>query len=130
MQYFRRKLDDKNRLTIPVELRADFEGGAVLTPGFDNYLHIYPKAVWENDMQAALSGSWKSSDALPAIIDRDLADLTDQLTDGMVETQLDSKQGRITLDQDLLDYAKVASAGEIVATKMPGGYWRIKRPRR
>ena len=45
VDYFERKLDDKRRLTIPAELRAEFESGVVVTRGFKQYLHIYPKSV-------------------------------------------------------------------------------------
>ncbi len=40
--YFERKLDDKRRLTIPAELRAEFASGVVLTRGLVNistYIH-------------------------------------------------------------------------------------------
>jgi DNA-binding transcriptional regulator/RsmH inhibitor MraZ len=30
MDFFERKLDDKNRLTIPAEVRHEFEGGRVI----------------------------------------------------------------------------------------------------
>ena len=130
MQYFKRKLDDKNRLTVPAEIRGQFARGVVVTPGFENYLHIYPKAIWDGEMQPALAGDWQAEGAQPAILSRELADLADQLLDGMVETTLDSKQGRLTLDSELLAYAGIESGGEVVATEMPGGYWRLKRPTR
>ena len=38
IDYFERKLDDKRRLTIPAELRKEFESGIVITRGFQNYL--------------------------------------------------------------------------------------------
>ena len=42
LDYFERALDSKNRLTIPAELRHEFEGGeVVITRGFGQYLHIY-----------------------------------------------------------------------------------------
>ncbi len=130
MNYFKRKLDAKNRLTIPVELRAEFKSGeVVLTPGFDRYLHLYGRALWETDLQQALQGSWRGEAAKPAIIDEELANLADQLTDGMVETTLDAKQGRVTLDPDLMAYAGITAGGEVVATRMPGGYWRLKTPK-
>ena len=34
MDYFERKLDDKRRLTIPTELRAEFASGVVISRGF------------------------------------------------------------------------------------------------
>jgi MraZ protein len=130
MQYFKRKLDDKNRLTIPVELRAEFAAGVIITPGFEKYLHLYPKEVWQQEMQQALAGSWLEPGQRPAIINQELADLADQLQEGMVETELDSKQGRITIEEDLMNYASLPARGEVAATKMPGGYWRLKRPKR
>ncbi len=131
MRYFKRKLDDKNRLTIPAEVRDEFGGGqAVITPGFGKYLHLYPTQVWEKDMQDALEGKWMVEGTRPAVLNQELADLADQLLDGMVETTLDAKQGRVTIDQDLLTYAGIKTAGEVVATRMPGGYWRLKTPTR
>ncbi len=57
MDFFKRKLDDKNRLTIPKELREEFGSEVVITQGFKNYLHLYPVAVWNNEMEAALQGN-------------------------------------------------------------------------
>ena len=51
MDYFERKLDDKNRLTIPTQLRAEFGENVVITPGFKNYIHIYPESVWKGEME-------------------------------------------------------------------------------
>ncbi|HSX14411.1 MAG TPA: hypothetical protein VLE72_00670 [Candidatus Saccharimonadales bacterium] len=130
MQYFKRKLDDKNRLTVPAEIRAEFEGGVVITPGFEKYLHLYPKSVWDGEVARALAGDWLGEGTKPAVINQELADLADQLLEGMVEATLDSKQGRITIEQDMLEYAGLNGGGEVAATRMPGGYWRLKRPRR
>jgi len=130
MQYFKRKLDDKNRLTVPAEIRTEFAEGIIITPGFESYLHLYPKKIWEGEMQPALAGDWLSEGTKPAIINQELADLADQLREGMVEATLDAKQGRITLEPHLLEYAHLTSGGEVAATKMPGGYWRLKRPKR
>lgn len=129
MRYFKRKLDDKNRLTIPAELRPEFESGnVIITRGFGNYLHVYSEAVWNNEMETALNGQWKAQGAIPVVFDRELADMADRLLEGMSETNMDTKQGRITIEQDLLRYAGFDRNKEVVATKMPGGYWRIKTP--
>lgn len=129
MRYFKRKLDDKNRLTIPAELRSEFESGhVIITRGFGNYLHVYSEAVWNNEMETALNGQWKAQGAIPVVFDRELADMADKLLEGMSETTMDTKQGRITIEQDLLRYAGFDRNKEVVATKMPGGYWRIKTP--
>jgi len=115
IDYFERKLDDKRRLTVPAELRAEFADGVVITRGFGQYLHLYPKAIWDEDMETALAGD---------ILDERVADLNDQFRTGKSEAELDAKQGRITLEQHLLDYAGIDRA--VVAVRA-GKYWRLKR---
>jgi MraZ protein len=112
--YFERKLDDKNRLTIPAELRHEFAGGnVIITRGFGQYLHCYTEKVWKESMEPALSGD---------ILDERVADLNVKFRTGKTEASLDEKQGRITLDQQLLDYAGITK--EVIAIRV-GGYWRI-----
>lgn len=111
--YFERKLDDKRRLTIPTELRDKFVSGAVITRGFGQYLHLYPKDVWDNLVEPKLDGD---------ILDERVADLNVQFRMGKVETQLDGKQGRITLEQHHLEYADITR--DVVAVGV-GRYWRI-----
>jgi len=113
VDYFERKLDDKRRLTIPTELRDKFVSGAVITRGFGRYLHLYPKDVWDNMVEPKLDGD---------ILDERVADLNVQFRMGKVETQLDGKQGRITLEQHHLEYADITR--DIVAVGV-GRYWRI-----
>lgn len=113
--YFERKLDDKRRLTIPAELRAEFAGGVVITRGFSDYLHIYPKNVWDNDVEPALAGD---------ILDEGIADLNVRFRTGKVSAELDAKQGRITLEQHLLDYAGIDRS---VVCVRAGKYWRLMR---
>ncbi|MFZ1323606.1 MAG: hypothetical protein WAQ57_00415 [Candidatus Saccharimonadales bacterium] len=114
MDYFERKLDDKRRLTIPAELRAEFASGAVITRGFKQYLHLYPKAVWDGEVEPQLQGS---------ILDEQTADLNVQFRMGRVEASIDDKQGRITLEAHHLDYAGITR--EVIAVRA-GRYWRIQ----
>lgn len=113
VDYFERKLDDKRRLTIPSELRAEFADGVVVTRGFAKYLHIYPKQVWDEDVESALNGD---------ILDERIADLNVKFRSGKTEAMLDEKQGRVIFEQHLLDYAGIKR--EIVAVRA-GKYWRI-----
>ena len=113
VDYFERKLDDKRRLTIPTELRDKFASGAVVTRGFDKYLHLYPKHVWDEQVEPRLAGD---------ILDERIADLNVQFRMGKVEVSLDGKQGRITLEQHLLDYAGIDK--DVIAVGV-GHYWRI-----
>jgi MraZ protein len=113
VDYFERKLDDKRRLTIPAELRSEFASGVVVTRGFRNYLHLYPKKVWDEQVERELQGS---------ILDERVADLNVQFRTGKTEAALDQKQGRVSIEQHLLDWASIDKA--LVAVRA-GAYWRL-----
>jgi MraZ protein len=113
VDYFERKLDDKRRLTIPVELRDEFVSGVVMTKGFSKYLHMYPKAVWDEQVEPQLQGD---------ILDEKVADLNVQFRTGKSESPLDQKQGRITIEPALLEFAGIDRA--VVAVRA-GRYWRL-----
>lgn len=113
MDYFERKLDDKRRLTIPAELRQEFARGVVITRGFGTYLHVYPKDVWDQLVEPELQGS---------ILDEAVADLNVRFRMGKVEAELDEKQGRISIEQQLLDFAGIDR--QITAVRA-GKYWRL-----
>ena len=113
LDYFERKLDDKRRLTIPAEMRTELASGVVVTRGFKNYLHLYPKTVWDNEVEPLLKGN---------ILDEQTADLNVQFRMGLAESPLDVKQGRVVLEQHLLDFAGIDR--EIVVVRA-GNYWRI-----
>lgn len=114
--YFARKLDDKRRLTIPVELRAEFSSGVVVTRGYQQYLHLYPKAIWDELVEPELQGH---------ILDESVADLNVRLRQGKTEASMDQKQGRVVLEQHLLDYAGIDHEVEAIRS---GKFWRVKRP--
>lgn len=114
VDYFERKLDDKRRLTIPAELRAEFESGVVITRGFKQYLHMYPKSVWDEQVEPQLQGS---------ILDERVADLNVQFRMGKTEGEADTKQGRVMIEQHLLDYAGIRR--NVIAVRA-GRYWRIQ----
>ncbi len=114
--YFERKLDDKRRLTIPTELRSEFASGAVITRGFGEYLHLYPKQIWDREVEPSLGANF---------FDEKMADLTVRFRRGKTEAEIDSKQGRVTLEQHLLDYAGIDR--EVVAIRV-GMYWRVMAP--
>jgi len=114
VDYFQRRLDEKRRLTIPTELREAFVSGAVVTRGFGKYLHLYPKGYWEQVVEPTLEGD---------VLDERIADLNVRFRMGKIEQALDGKQGRITLEQHLLDYAGIDR--EVSAVSIGGKYWRI-----
>lgn len=111
--YFERKLDDKRRLTIPANVRAEFFDGYTITIGFGNYLHLYPTSVWNQRVEPALKGD---------ILDEQVADLNVKFRRGKSEGELDQKQGRLTIEQHQLDYAGIKD--ELYAVRA-GEYWRL-----
>lgn len=113
VDYFQRKLDDKRRLTIPTELRDEFASGVVITRGFKQYLHMYSKSVWDEVVEKRLEGD---------ILSEEIADLNVQFRMGKSEGECDAKQGRISIEQHLLDYAGIDR--EVSAVRV-GQYWRI-----
>lgn len=113
MDYFERKLDDKNRLTIPSQLHKEFGKNIVITPGFKQYLHLYPESVWNKDMETALQGD---------ILDEATADLNVRFRAGKTIARLDGKQGRITLEAHQM--ALLGGKKNIVAVRA-GKYFRL-----
>ncbi len=113
MDYFERRLDTKNRLTIPSALHEELGESVVITRGFGQYLHLYPKKIWDQEMEQALRGD---------ILDEKIADLNVAFRTGRVEAKLDSKQGRITLEPHHLAFAGIGR--DIVAVRA-GRYFRI-----
>ncbi len=113
VDYFERKLDEKKRLTIPAELRDEFSSGVVITRGFQKYLHLYPKSVWDESVEPELKGS---------ILDERTADMNVKFRTGKTEAGLDQKQGRFVIEQHLLDYAGISK--DVVAIRA-GRYWRL-----
>lgn len=116
VDYFERKLDNKRRLTIPTELRNELAEGVVITRGFGRYLHLYPKAVWDKQVEPRLQGD---------LLDERIADLNIRFRTGKVEAELDKKQGRVMLEQDLMDYAGITK--DVIAVSA-GLYWRLLSP--
>lgn len=113
VDYFQRKLDEKRRLTIPTELRDEFASGVIVTRGFQKYLHMYPKSVWDELVEPQLQGN---------ILDEKIADLNVQFRMGKAEGAIDGKQGRVQLPQHLLDFAGITH--DVTAVRV-GKYWRI-----
>jgi MraZ protein len=116
LDYFERKLDDKRRLTIPAELRNEFASGVVITFGFGKYLHLYPKYIWDKEVEPALGGN---------ILEEKIADLNVRFRRGKTEAELDQKQGRVLIEQHLLNYAGISR--ELVAVRA-GAYFRLLAP--
>jgi division/cell wall cluster transcriptional repressor MraZ len=120
MNNFERKLDDKNRLTIPVEVRPELEKGfIVLTKGYDNTLALYSQDYWEQVIAPALEGDFRDVESFR---------LNRQIQSGQSTMHMDAKQGRITIEQRFLDYAGVKKGINAFRVKTAGGrsYWALE----
>jgi MraZ protein len=120
MNNFERKLDDKNRLTIPVEVRREFENGyIVLTKGYDDTLALYSQGYWEEVIEPALEGDFRDQDSFR---------LNRQIQSAQSITHMDAKQGRITIEQRFLDHASIAKTVNAFRVKTNHGrsYWAIE----
>jgi MraZ protein len=88
-------LDEKNRLTLPAKLRAEFEDGVVVTRGLDGCLFAYPRGAWEQ-----MSDRLRSLDPLAEgsrVLQR-------HFFAGAAPGDLD-KQGRMVLPSGLIEHA-------------------------
>jgi DNA-binding transcriptional regulator/RsmH inhibitor MraZ len=74
---------------------------------------LYPQNIWDREVEPALDGS---------ILDEKVADLNVRFRRGKTTAGLDQKQGRVTIEQHLLDYAGIDR--ELIAVRA-GAYWRI-----
>ena len=114
--YFERKLDEKHRLTIPTSIRAEFASGYVITYGFRDYLHLYPKHIWEETVESSLKED-------KSILSEEVSDLNVRFRMGKSEGALDRKQGRVTLEKHQVDHARL---GRDVLAVRAGQYWRLQ----
>ena len=60
-----------------------------------------------------------------SILDETIADLNVKFRYGKIEAEMDVKQGRIVIEQNLLDYSEIDR--ELVAVRA-GKYWRLMKP--
>ena len=74
---------------------------------------MYAKSVWDKLVEPELQGS---------ILDETVADLNVRFRMGKVESELDQKQGRVSIEQHLLDFASISK--DLTAVRA-GKYWRL-----
>lgn len=128
---FRGKLDEKNRLTLPPSVRSEFSDGvAVITPGFDQTIHLYPRKIWTGEMEKALRVNPNTDDRTPTVLNQQLASQADFFYSQLQEVTIDAKRGRATLDAELLEFSGLDRDKDWKAVRIPtdtGSYWRIRR---
>ncbi len=95
MGEFVHNMDKKGRVTMPAKFRETLDGDFVITRGLDNCLFLYPIEEWK-----ILESKLKE---LP-ITSKNARSFTRFFFSGADQSNLD-KQGRISLPQNLRDYA-------------------------
>jgi MraZ protein len=91
-------LDDKNRLTLPAKFRQAFEGGVVVSRGFDGCLFVFTPDDWDSFVAARLEGLNPLS--------REARQMNRFMFSGAAEAELD-KQGRVMVPPALLAHARL-----------------------
>lgn len=101
-----RQLDDKGRLALPASFRADLQGSCYLAFGEDRCVTIFAAAEFEamaNQMMEQVKRGELSQNRLRAVA-------------GSAALVSIDKQGRITIDERLRDYAQLDAPGKIVVS--------------
>jgi len=109
-------IDEKGRLIIPADFRAELAEGAFITRGLDGCLSVYPPAVWE----AKVEELSKLPDTR-----RNVRYLKRMLLAGL-KCKLD-KQGRILLPAPLREYAGIKSEVVIIGMDSRLEIWSKER---
>jgi MraZ protein len=91
-------IDDKNRLTLPAKFRQSFEGGIVVTRGFDGCVYAWTPEAFEHYRDSQLA-------SLPPLSQQGRR-MHRHFFSGASETAPD-KQGRVSIPPALLTHAKL-----------------------
>lgn len=105
--HYEHNLDAKNRLTVPSKFRAALADGAVLGPGFDSCMTVWPAQGWDEWTERQL-GSLNPFDKRA----RDLRHFFSLSYD----QELDSA-GRIALPPPLIEHAGLAKDVVVVGER-------------
>ncbi len=94
-----RQLDDRGRFILPAKIREKLSGTVYITQSpVDDCLNLYTEEEWEDIAEKVR--------ALPTVTDRNAAALQRTLFGNAISCDLD-KQGRIPLNQEHIDFAKM-----------------------
>jgi len=90
---YNQKVDDKNRIVIPVKFRSKLSESAIITLGYDRCLNIYTEEEWEKLQEKLLLLSETKSDYRKHVR---------AISSSATECSFDA-HGRVTLPQSLLE---------------------------
>ena len=106
MGEYHHSIDDKKRLIIPAKFREQLGDEFVITRGIENCLFAYPKENWENITQKLETLPFTKKDARAFVR---------FFLSGATMAEFD-KQGRVTITQPLVDYAKIIKDCVVIGT--------------
>ena len=116
MGEFHYSIDDKGRITIPSKLRYELGENFILTRGLDGCLFIYPKEEW-----VTIVNKYKE---LPNI--KDARNFMRFFLSGATTCELD-KQGRVNINQPLIDYADLKKDCVVIGVNERIEIWSKER---
>lgn len=115
---FVRKIDDKRRFALPIEVRDEFSSGVVVTRGRKDFeLYLYSKDFYQKYVEPKFPDVDNFDIMDDASMDK--MDKAAQLRMGKLDVEADKKYGRITLTNDLHNF--VDFANEIEASRPMAG---------
>ncbi len=95
---YKNSIDSKSRIIVPAKFRDELEGRCIIAKSLDRCLTIYPKAQWEKFVEEKL-------EILPTG-NPQARKLKRHFYSSAAECDVD-KQGRLTIPQELRDYAGI-----------------------
>lgn len=110
-------MDDKGRLVLPATFRELLKEGMVMTIGYDNCLTLQTPTQWDKTL-ATLKGL-KTSNPRERLFSR--------LVASNAEPQTLDKQGRISVPQDLREYARLTRDVAVVGAVTRVELWDAAR---
>lgn len=94
---FQNSIDAKSRMIVPAKFRDELGYKCVVSKAIDKCLNVYPMAEWEKFMDKLSK--------LPSS-DPKVRQFTRHFFASALECEID-KQGRVTISQELRDYANI-----------------------
>lgn len=103
------KVDEKNRIAIPIKLRQGLGSPVIITRGVGQCLYMMSEEVWETSFEDEFASGEMNDD--------DMVQLERYYKSGLTEAVPDS-QGRVVLNTTLREHAKIARESEVILTPM------------
>lgn len=112
---YKRQMDDRNRFILPAKIREKLSGTIYITKApVEECLNLYTAEEWQE-----IAEKFKG---LPTSIDTSAGRLQRKIFGKAIDCDLD-KQGRITLSEELMRYAKIEKDIVLVGTNTRVEIW-------